>query len=64
MAQARSCDDCYFRQRALCALARTEPCATFRPSVDGRLSPPPQAPLIPPTVTTTEQAAVPVVAAR
>lgn len=47
MAQARSCEDCFFRQRSLCALPRTEPCATFRPAVDGRLAPPIQAPLLP-----------------
>lgn len=56
MAPARSCEDCFFRQRALCALARTEPCATFRPAVDGRLAPPAQAALIPsPALIATER---------
>ena len=43
---ARACAQCYFSVHDLCALARTEPCATFRPARRDGLAPPPQAPLI------------------
>ena len=43
---ARACAQCYFRVHDLCALARTEPCATFRPARREGLVPPPQARLI------------------
>lgn len=46
MAQARSCADCYFRVHDLCALPRTEICATFRPASKAGLTPPAQAPLV------------------
>lgn len=46
MATARSCSDCYFRANELCALPRTEICATFRPARREGLTPPAQAPLI------------------
>jgi hypothetical protein len=36
-----SCEECYFRVNLLCALALTEPCATFRPN-DAQLKPPQQ----------------------
>jgi hypothetical protein len=37
-----SCDDCFFRRHGLCALAESEPCATFRPDTPEGLSPPRQ----------------------
>ena len=40
-----TCDDCYFRQELLCALALDAPCPTFRRASHG-LAPPPQAPLV------------------
>ena len=41
-----TCEDCYFRQQSLCALALAEPCPTFRKA--GRmLVPPPQPRLVP-----------------
>ena len=43
---ARACNQCYFHVHDLCALARTEPCATFRPAKREGLVPPPQAQLI------------------
>ena len=46
MAADRACDQCYFRVHDLCALARTEPCATFRLARREGLVPPPQAPLV------------------
>ncbi len=46
MASARSCTDCYFRVHELCALPRTEVCATFRLAAKAGLQPPVQAPLI------------------
>ncbi len=42
----RACNQCYFHAHDLCALARTEPCATFRPARRDGLVPPPQARLI------------------
>lgn len=47
MPRPRTCSDCYFRQRGLCALAGERPCPTFRLPVDGKLVVPRQAPLIP-----------------
>lgn len=41
-AAAPSCDDCFFRRHMLCALDRSEPCATFRPDRDQGLHPPRQ----------------------
>jgi len=41
-----TCDDCWFRQELLCALALEAPCPTFRRASFG-LAPPPQAPLVP-----------------
>jgi hypothetical protein len=29
------CEDCFFHQRMLCALNRSEPCTTFRPAERG-----------------------------
>jgi hypothetical protein len=46
LSAARTCDQCYFRMHGLCALARTEPCATFRLARREGLVPPPQAPLV------------------
>ncbi|MEY4225705.1 MAG: hypothetical protein RL190_462 [Actinomycetota bacterium] len=46
MGQARTCADCHFRVLDLCALPRTEICATFRPSSKAGLTPPVQAPLV------------------
>ena len=43
---ARACNQCYFRMLDLCALPRTEPCATFRPAKRQGLVSPPQAQLI------------------
>lgn len=37
-----SCDDCFFRQRGLCAVSDRQPCATFRPASAGGLRPPRQ----------------------
>jgi hypothetical protein len=47
MPRPRTCNDCYFRQRGLCALACERPCPTFRLPVDGKLVVPRQAQLIP-----------------
>ena len=47
LAPARTCDDCYFRRKQLCALARTEPCPTFRAIRQGRIQQPRQAVLVP-----------------
>lgn len=54
MAAARSCSDCHFRVNDLCALPRTEICATFRPARREGLQPPVQAPLIERIVSTPE----------
>ena len=40
-----SCEECYFRQHLLCALADNEPCATFRPG-SAELKPPQQLRLV------------------
>lgn len=37
-----SCEDCYFRQKMLCALDLEEPCGTFRESRPEGLVPPRQ----------------------
>lgn len=37
MSRARTCDDCYFRQKGLCALVRVNPCPTFRDVRAGRM---------------------------
>jgi hypothetical protein len=42
-----TCDDCYFRRAALCALALEQPCPTFRHHSRGVLVPPRQPRLIP-----------------
>ncbi len=42
-----TCDDCYFRQEGLCALAGNVPCPTFRATTRGALIPPPQPRLVP-----------------
>jgi hypothetical protein len=41
-----TCNDCYFNQAGLCALAGDTPCPTFRAAQPGELLPPRQAPLI------------------
>ncbi len=46
LAPARTCNDCYFRKNALCALDRTEPCPTFRGVRSGRMMQPQQATLV------------------
>jgi hypothetical protein len=42
-----SCEDCYFRRAALCALQLDEPCPTFRHHTRGELAPPRQPRLVP-----------------
>jgi hypothetical protein len=42
-----TCDDCYFRQERLCALAGNVPCPTFRATTRGTLAPPQQPRLVP-----------------
>jgi hypothetical protein len=42
-----TCDDCYFRREALCALPGNERCPTFRAAAEGTLTPPMQARLVP-----------------
>ena len=37
-----SCETCFFHRHQLCALAESEPCATFRPDGPGGLRPPAQ----------------------
>lgn len=37
-----SCEDCFFHQHMLCALAGPEPCATYRPNHPDGLRPPSQ----------------------
>ena len=37
-----SCDDCFFRQNLLCAVADDTPCASFRPNHPEGLRPPSQ----------------------
>ena len=40
--QKKSCDQCFFRARNLCALGLDEPCPTFRPDSPHGLMPPRQ----------------------
>jgi hypothetical protein len=42
-----TCDDCYFRRAALCALTGNVPCPTFRAASGGTLTPPLQPRLVP-----------------
>lgn len=37
-----ACEDCFFHQSHLCALAGSDPCATFRPAHPDGLRPPRQ----------------------
>jgi hypothetical protein len=41
-ADVASCESCFFRQHALCALSEPEPCATYRPNHPDGLRPPSQ----------------------
>ena len=41
-----TCDDCYFRREALCALLVPVPCPTFRLAAKGQLAPPRQPRLV------------------
>jgi hypothetical protein len=41
-----TCDDCYFRRAALCALTPDSPCPTFRAEMRGRITPPQQPQLV------------------
>ena len=41
-----TCEDCYFRRKALCALNPPAPCPTFRLDRRGTLEPPRQPPLV------------------
>jgi hypothetical protein len=43
---ARSCEDCFFHRRMLCALDLDEPCSTFRPDDPAGLLPPRQPALL------------------
>ena len=52
-----TCNDCYFRQMALCALKVDAPCPTFRLYERGALVTSRQAPLIPRAVEPAEAAA-------
>jgi hypothetical protein len=42
----RSCEDCFFHRRMLCALDLDEPCSTFRPDSPTGLVPPRQPALL------------------
>ena len=42
VARKVTCEDCFFRCQALCALKLAEPCATFRPDGPDGLRPPRQ----------------------
>ena len=44
--KVRTCDDCFFRCRGLCALDLREPCSTFRPNRPEGLVPPRQPALL------------------
>jgi hypothetical protein len=44
--RAPSCDDCFFRGHALCALDLDAPCSTFRPDTEQGLVPPRQPALL------------------
>jgi hypothetical protein len=37
-----TCEDCFFHQSGLCAVANPDPCATFRPAHPDGLRPPRQ----------------------
>jgi len=37
-----TCEECFFRRHGLCAIAGSEPCATFRPDGPQGLRPPEQ----------------------
>jgi hypothetical protein len=53
-----TCENCYFRRAALCALPGDNPCPTFRAVSRGSLTPPRQPRLVPrPLGTLTPQAA-------
>jgi len=52
-----TCNDCYFRRAALCALATEVPCPTFRAATRGSLTPPTQPRLVPRPVATIQPAA-------
>jgi hypothetical protein len=41
-ADKKTCDQCFFRARNLCALGLDEPCPTFRPDSPAGLMPPRQ----------------------
>ncbi|HEX2359600.1 MAG TPA: hypothetical protein VHH72_07270 [Solirubrobacterales bacterium] len=45
-ADKRTCDQCFFRRRNLCALGLDEPCPTFRPDSPSGLVPPMQPSLL------------------
>jgi hypothetical protein len=45
--KARTCDDCFFRCKGLCALDLAEPCSTFRQDRPEGLVPPRQPSLLP-----------------
>jgi len=42
-----TCDDCYFRQAALCALSPDRPCPTFRLFSGTSFAPPPEPRFVP-----------------
>jgi hypothetical protein len=42
----RSCEECFFHRRMLCALDLDEPCSTFRPDDPAGLVPPRQPALL------------------
>jgi hypothetical protein len=42
-----TCEDCFFRKAALCALLLESPCPTFRQAERGLLAPPRQPRLVP-----------------
>lgn len=42
----KTCEDCFFHKRMLCALALEEPCSTFRPDTPDGLVPPRQPSLL------------------
>jgi hypothetical protein len=45
-AEKKSCADCFFGRRNLCALGLDEPCPTFRPDSPAGLVPPRQPSLL------------------
>ncbi len=49
VARARTCNDCFFRRKGLCALATETPCPTFREMRAGRITAPKQPALVAPT---------------